>query len=245
MLLLALDSAEAACSAALWDSARPAPEALLGHRARSSAARGQADRLIELVESWCWPRGLDYGALGVIAVEPRPRQLHRPAQRASRRRAGWRWRPACRCSRSSSLEALAAARARTRRRRRCVAALDARRGQVYVQRFDRPRTAAAQPRHAAVDAAGWPRPGCRPGRSAWSAAAPRWSGPRCPTGRPAVIETRRARRALGGAARRAPPRRGRAAAAPAARCARSICGRPMRARRRLWSAPARAQAVEA
>ncbi len=71
MLLLALDSADATCSAALWDSARPAPAALLGHR-RLAPGRGQADHLIALIDDLLRALGLDYRALDLLAVNHGP-----------------------------------------------------------------------------------------------------------------------------------------------------------------------------
>jgi len=141
VLLLALDSAEAACSAALWDSARPEPAALLGHR-RLAGARSQADRLIELIDDLMSAARLDYHALDVIAVDHGPGSFTgvRSAVAAARGLALAAGLPVLAVT---SLETLAAAvpdgPAGT-----LVAALDARRGEVYVQIFDR----ALQPQSA-------------------------------------------------------------------------------------------------
>ena len=71
MLLLALDSADATCSAALWDCARPAPAALLGQR-RLTPAGGQADHLIALIDDLLRGLGVGYPALDVLAVNHGP-----------------------------------------------------------------------------------------------------------------------------------------------------------------------------
>jgi tRNA threonylcarbamoyl adenosine modification protein YeaZ len=141
VLLLALDSAEAACSVALWDSARPEPAALLGHR-RLAGARSQADRLIELIDDLMSAAGLDYHALDVIAVDHGPGSFTgvRTAVAAAR---GLALAAALPVFAVTSLETLAAA-VPDAAAGALVAALDARRGEVYVQIFDRP----GQPRTA-------------------------------------------------------------------------------------------------
>jgi tRNA threonylcarbamoyladenosine biosynthesis protein TsaB len=143
VLLLALDSAETACSVALWDSARAEAEALVGHR-RLAPARGQADQLVGLIDQLLRAARLEYRELGAIAVNPGPGSFTglRSAVAAAR---GLALAAALPVLAVTSLEALAAAvpegAAGT-----LVAALDARRGQVYVQVFDQrgePRTAPA------------------------------------------------------------------------------------------------------
>lgn len=141
MLLLALDSAEAACSVALWDTSHPEPAALLGHR-RLSAPRSQADRLVELVDDLMRAAQLDYRELGVIAVDHGPGSFTgvRSAVAAARGLALAADLPVVAVT---SLESLAAALPE-RAAGTLVAALDARRGQVYGQVFDHrhePRTA--------------------------------------------------------------------------------------------------------
>jgi tRNA threonylcarbamoyl adenosine modification protein YeaZ len=133
VLLLALDSAETACSVALWDSARAEPRALLGHR-RLSAPRSQADRLVELVDDLMRGAQLDYRALGVIAVDHGPGSFTglRSAVAAARGLALAADLPVLAVS---SLETLAAALPQGAAAT-LVAALDARRGQVYGQVFD-------------------------------------------------------------------------------------------------------------
>jgi tRNA threonylcarbamoyladenosine biosynthesis protein TsaB len=143
VLLLALDSAEAACSVALWDSARPEAEALIGHR-RLASARGQADQLVGLIDDLVGAAGRAYRELGVIAVDHGPGGFTglRSAVAAARGLALAADLPVLAVT---SLEALAAA-VPERAAGTLVAALDARRGQVYVQLFDQrnePRTAPA------------------------------------------------------------------------------------------------------
>lgn len=143
MLLLALDSAEAACSVALWDSARAEAEALIGHR-RLASARGQADQLVGLIDDLLGAARLEYRALGAIAVNHGPGGFTglRSAVAAAR---GLALAAALPVLAVTSLEALAAA-VPASAAGTLVAALDARRGQVYAQVFDQrnePRTAPA------------------------------------------------------------------------------------------------------
>jgi tRNA threonylcarbamoyladenosine biosynthesis protein TsaB len=143
VLLLALDSAEAACSVALWDSARAEPEALIGHR-RLVSARGQADQLVGLIDDLLGAARLEYRALGAIAVNHGPGGFTglRSAVAAARGLALAADLPVLAVT---SLEALAAAVPEAAAGT-LVAALDARRGQVYAQVFDQrgePRTAPA------------------------------------------------------------------------------------------------------
>ena len=143
MLLLALDSAEAACSVALWDSARAEAEALIGHR-RLASARGQADQLVGLIDDLLGAARVEYRALGAIAVNHGPGGFTglRSAVAAAR---GLALAAALPVLAVTSLEALAAAVPESAAGT-LVAALDARRSQVYVQVFDQrnePRTAPA------------------------------------------------------------------------------------------------------
>jgi tRNA threonylcarbamoyl adenosine modification protein YeaZ len=138
VLLLALDNAEAACSVALWDAARPAATVLLGHR-RLSAARGQADHLVPLIDELLGAVGCDYAALATLAVNRGPGSFTglRSVVAAARGLALAAGLPVIAVS---SLETLAAAVA-------CpvVAALDVRRGQICLQRFDRDGLPLAEP----------------------------------------------------------------------------------------------------
>jgi tRNA threonylcarbamoyladenosine biosynthesis protein TsaB len=135
VLLLALDSADSTCSAALWDSARPAATALLGHR-QLAAGRGQADDLVALIDDLLQALGLEYAALDLIAVNHGPGSFTgiRSAVAAARGLALAAGLPVLAVG---SLEALATAVPDGPGT--LVAALDARRGQVYLQSFDRQR----------------------------------------------------------------------------------------------------------
>ncbi len=133
MLLLALDSADATCSAAVWDCARPATAALLGHRTLAPG-RGQADHLIALIDDLLRALGLDYRGLDLLAVNHGPGSFTgvRSAVAAARGLALAAGLPVLAVG---SLETLAAAVPEGPGT--LLAALDARRGEVYVQAFDR------------------------------------------------------------------------------------------------------------
>lgn len=129
MLLLALESATSVSSAALCDDAGR----ILGYR-RGEAAPDQADRLIELVDLALREAGLEYGAIDVIAVNHGPGSFTgiRAGVAAARGLALAAGRPVMAVN---SLEVLAAVLG-PQSAGTIVAALDARRGQVYVQMFD-------------------------------------------------------------------------------------------------------------
>lgn len=134
MILLAIDSAGESCSAALWDQARPVPQALLAWRA-VVPARGQAERLMELVESVLADAGLRYDALGALAVNHGPGSFTgvRSAVAAAR---GLALAAGLGVIAVSSLEALAAGlHSAPGLPGEALAVLDARRGEVYAQRF--------------------------------------------------------------------------------------------------------------
>ncbi len=130
MILLAIDSSES-CSAVLWDSARRDSEPSLAFRVLGQA-RGQAERLIALVEAVLADAGLRYAALGAIAVNHGPGSFTglRSAVAAAR---GLALAADLGVIAISSLEALAGARAEAGGT--VLAALDARRGEVYAQAF--------------------------------------------------------------------------------------------------------------
>jgi tRNA threonylcarbamoyladenosine biosynthesis protein TsaB len=134
VILLAIDSAGESCSAAVWDQARPVPQGLVAWRALEPA-RGQAERLIELVETVLADAGLGYGALGAIAVNHGPGSFTglRSAVAAAR---GLALAADLGVLAVSSLEALAGGvPPDPSSSGEVLAALDARRGEVYVQRF--------------------------------------------------------------------------------------------------------------
>jgi tRNA threonylcarbamoyladenosine biosynthesis protein TsaB len=134
VILLALDSAAATTSVALWDSARREPEALLAYR-RLASNGGQADRLVALIDLALGEAGLfGYQALGMVAVNHGPGSFTglRSAVAAARGLALAAGLPVLAVG---SLEALAAA-VPSYDSGTLLAALDARRGQVYAQAFD-------------------------------------------------------------------------------------------------------------
>jgi tRNA threonylcarbamoyladenosine biosynthesis protein TsaB len=136
--LLALDSASSASSAALCDDAGR----ILGYR-RSGSGPDQADRLIELIDTVLREAGLDYGAVDVIAVNHGPGSFTgiRAGVAAARGLALAAQRPVVAVN---SLEVLAAVLG-PQSAGTIVAALDARRGQVYLQIFDHKLGALSEP----------------------------------------------------------------------------------------------------
>jgi tRNA threonylcarbamoyladenosine biosynthesis protein TsaB len=132
VILLAIDSAGESSSAAVWDQAKPVPQALLAFRVLEPA-RGQAERLIELVEAVLADAGLRYVALGALAVNHGPGSFTgvRSAVAAAR---GLALAANLGVIAVSSLEALACG-LRPHPPGEVLAALDARRGEVYAQRF--------------------------------------------------------------------------------------------------------------
>lgn len=157
MLLLALNNADATCSAAVWDCARPASAALVGQR-RLASGRSQADHVIVLIDDLLRALGLDYPALDLLAVNHGPGSFTgvRSVVAAARGLALATGLPVLAVG---SLEALATAVPDGPGT--LLAALDARRGQVYVQAFDR-RTRALEapalrtPQQAVADHAAGP-----------------------------------------------------------------------------------------
>ena len=141
MLLLALDSATSVSSAALCDDAG----GILGYR-RGDEGPDQADRLIELIDGVLRHAGLDYGGIDVIAVNCGPGSFTgiRAGVAAARGLALATGRPVVAVN---SLEALAAVLG-PQSAGTIVAALDARRGQVYLQMFDHELVALGEPRAA-------------------------------------------------------------------------------------------------
>jgi tRNA threonylcarbamoyladenosine biosynthesis protein TsaB len=136
--LLALDSATSVSSAAVCDDAGRT----LGYR-RGDSGPDQADRLVELIDSVLREAGLTYGALDIIAVNHGPGSFTgiRAGVAAARALALAARRPLVAVN---SLEVLAgvlgAQSAGT-----IVTALDARRGQVYIQIFDHELVALSEP----------------------------------------------------------------------------------------------------
>ena len=128
MILLALESASSACSVAVCDDAG----AVLGRSGTDGA--GQADGLVELIDAALRAAEVRYQDLDVIAVNHGPGSFTgvRVGVAAARALALALARPVIAIN---ALEVLAAA-VGARTAGTIVAALDARRGQVYVQMFD-------------------------------------------------------------------------------------------------------------
>jgi tRNA threonylcarbamoyladenosine biosynthesis protein TsaB len=153
VILLALESASSACSVAVCDDAG----AVLG---RSGAdGTGQADRLVELIDRALGAAEVRYQDLDVIAVNHGPGSFTgvRAGVAAARALALALARPVIAVN---ALEALAAA-VGAQASGTIVAALDARRGQVYVQMFDHRLAAlgapsALAPEEVRLDAAAAP-----------------------------------------------------------------------------------------
>jgi tRNA threonylcarbamoyladenosine biosynthesis protein TsaB len=141
VLLLALDSATSVSSAALCDDAG----GILGYR-RGDEGPDQADRLIELIDGVLRDAGLDYGGIDVIAVNCGPGSFTgiRAGVAAARGLALATGRPVVAVN---SLEVVAAVLG-PQSAGTIVAALDARRGQVYLQMFDHELVALGEPRAA-------------------------------------------------------------------------------------------------
>jgi tRNA threonylcarbamoyl adenosine modification protein YeaZ len=136
VILLAIDSGET-CSAAVWDSARSDADGVLAFRV-IEPARGQAERLIGLVEAVLADAGLRYDDLGALAVNHGPGSFTglRSAVAAAR---GLALAAQLGVIPVSSLEALASGvqlgSSSGVPPGEVLAALDARRGEVYAQRF--------------------------------------------------------------------------------------------------------------
>jgi len=128
VILLALESASSACSVAVCDDAG----AVLGRSGTDGA--GQADGLVELIDAALRAAEVRYQDLDVIAVNHGPGSFTgvRVGVAAARALALALARPVIAIN---ALEVLAAA-VGARTAGTIVAALDARRGQVYVQMFD-------------------------------------------------------------------------------------------------------------
>jgi tRNA threonylcarbamoyladenosine biosynthesis protein TsaB len=144
MRLLAFDSSGEVCTAAAWDTGRPAEEALLGHR-RADLGRGHAETLIpllqELLEACAW----GFERIDVIVPCHGPGSFTgvRVAVAAARAFALAAGRPVLAVS---ALEALAEAAGPDERP--LLAAIDARRGELYLQAFGPDLATLGEPRVA-------------------------------------------------------------------------------------------------
>jgi tRNA threonylcarbamoyladenosine biosynthesis protein TsaB len=150
VILLAIESAGESCSAALWDTARPVAEGLLGYRV-IEPARGQAERLIDLVEAVLSDAGRRYDDLGALAVNHGPGSFTglRSTVAAAR---GLALAADLGVVPVGSLEALVCG-LQPGAPGVVLAALDARRGEVYAQRFGPDLGSQGEPRAMSPQAA--------------------------------------------------------------------------------------------
>jgi tRNA threonylcarbamoyladenosine biosynthesis protein TsaB len=132
VILLALESSADSWSVALWDEAAPEPEAEIVFD-RSERARGQADHLVEMVETAVRQAGLDYWALRAIAVNHGPGSFTGVRSTVAAAR-GFALAAGLPVLAVSGLEALAGS-VDVPGDAMILAAIDARRGQVYAQAF--------------------------------------------------------------------------------------------------------------
>ncbi len=139
MRLLALDCAAGACSVALWtDGAIPASRC-------EAMARSHAEALLPMVDTVAGEAGVDLRSLDRVAVSVGPGSFTglRVGLAAAR---GLALAAACPVIGVGTLEALAWATAPDERVGRTVlAALDARRGEVYIQPFNAALASLAPP----------------------------------------------------------------------------------------------------
>ncbi|MGH6895267.1 MAG: tRNA (adenosine(37)-N6)-threonylcarbamoyltransferase complex dimerization subunit type 1 TsaB [Geminicoccaceae bacterium] len=139
MILLALESAASVCSVAVCDEAGQ----MLGYR-RGEPGTAQADRLVALIDAALHAAGVSYQDLDVLAVNRGPGSFTgiRAGVAAARALALALARPVIAVN---TLEALAAA-AGAQPAGTIIAAVDARRSQLYVQAFDQALVALGPPR---------------------------------------------------------------------------------------------------
>jgi tRNA threonylcarbamoyladenosine biosynthesis protein TsaB len=144
--VLGLDSAGAACSAALWRNGAPGP------RRFEVMARGQSERLVPMIEEVMAEAGLDYPALDAFAVTRGPGAFTgvRIGLAAARGLALACGRPVVGLS---SFEAVAAALPDAAFRDRTVAVvIDSKRAEAFCQAFESDRTPAGPRRAFALEA---------------------------------------------------------------------------------------------
>lgn len=146
MKLLALDTACAACSVALWDET-----AVRGHRFEAMQ-RGQAEALVPMIEAVVAESGLGYGALDAFAVTRGPGTFTglRIGLATARGLALAAGRPLIGLT---TLEVIAAAARDACPDRFVCVMIEARRGEVYCQTFAPDGTAIDQAAPLVPDAA--------------------------------------------------------------------------------------------
>jgi tRNA threonylcarbamoyladenosine biosynthesis protein TsaB len=142
MLILAFDTTVAACSIALWRDG-----AVLA-RARETMDQGQAEALLPLIENVMREGGVDYMALDRIAVTVGPGSFTgvRVGLSAARGLGLATGKPVI-----GILTTEALAHAVPEKQHRIVAAVDTKRGDLYVQQFDAQHNPLGEPHALAPD----------------------------------------------------------------------------------------------
>ncbi|HET6520002.1 MAG TPA: tRNA (adenosine(37)-N6)-threonylcarbamoyltransferase complex dimerization subunit type 1 TsaB [Geminicoccaceae bacterium] len=158
MRLLAIETSAAACSVAAWDAGAPPGARLRGYRRLDLGGRGHAEALLPMVLDALDRAGWRFADLDALAVNRGPGGFTgiRIGVAAARGLALAAGLPVVGVT---GLEALAAAAAPAPGAA-VLAALDARRGQVYAQTFDAGLEPSGEPRALppAEAALGLPRP---------------------------------------------------------------------------------------
>jgi tRNA threonylcarbamoyladenosine biosynthesis protein TsaB len=145
MKLLALDSATAACSAACWSQGEVVAQSV------ETCSGRQAEILMPMVRRVMREAALDYEALDLIAVTSGPGSFTGVRIGLATAR-GLALAAGLPLAGITTLQALAAAPPEEERRGRIIlAALDARRGQIYAQFFDQEGAALAEAFAAAAE----------------------------------------------------------------------------------------------
>ncbi|HCL67335.1 MAG TPA: tRNA (adenosine(37)-N6)-threonylcarbamoyltransferase complex dimerization subunit type 1 TsaB [Rhizobium sp.] len=148
MIVLAIDTAGVDCSAAVYDSSAGV---VLGS-ASETIGRGHAEKLMEMIDRALADAGIDLDAVERIAVTVGPGSFTgiRVGVSAARGLALALGVPAVGVS---TLAVLAAAMVEERGERPILAAIDAKRGEVYVQAFSSSGEPMAEAKITSIDAA--------------------------------------------------------------------------------------------
>lgn len=148
MIVLAIDTAGVDCSVAVFDTSR---DAMLG-RVQETLGKGHAERLSAMIDEVMRQAELTPSALGLIGVTVGPGSFTgiRVGVAAARGLALALGIPAIGVT---TLEVLAETARRAGKTGGIMAAIDAKRGEVYLQPFDRAGEAAAAPQAMLLDEA--------------------------------------------------------------------------------------------
>lgn len=148
MIILALDTAGVACAAALYDSGG---KAMLGE-ASDMIGKGHAEHLMGIIDRVLDAADMAPSAIGKIAVTVGPGSFTgiRVGVAAARGFALSLGVPAVGVT---TLETMAAARLDKRPGRPVIAAMDAKRGEIYLQQFGPDGVAVSAPRAVLLDEA--------------------------------------------------------------------------------------------